>query len=179
MLIKYLSGPRVGQTEHVQNQIGQFAIGSGLAEEIPSAPDKRVVTGREAPYRLPQPGDAKNTLRPSFTVEICEGFQEDNFLAIVLRIAGRKEVFAGEPGKLTEKQLGQKVPDAIREEYARQWKAYPNLRKQIPPLVTEQSQANIDAANDLQRHGGRFVSKPQPRLGSLLSSVAPWQKEKN
>jgi hypothetical protein len=134
MKIKYLSGPKAGQIEYVQNQIGNVVVGAGLAE---------IALDPTAPGAGPR-------LQPQWSVEEMDKITTARFLAIRLLFGAQDAFYAGDPDALTVKTFGRAVPDATFQDYKQRWKANPGLRKWIAPAHGPRTvRENEEAAREL------------------------------
>jgi hypothetical protein len=145
MKIKYLSGPKAGQEEHVPNDVGRFGISSGLAELVGESPADQA-------SRLPKFGDAGRQI-PSWEVTTYTGV-ERKYLAIKFSLGQRTEFYSGPP-KDIRRIGGWTPPQTIISEYAKQYRAYPELRDacfsmQLAAANGSAAQANERASNDKQ-----------------------------
>ena len=141
MKIRYLNGPKAGQIEFVQNQIGNVVVGAGLAEEVDAASTE---TGK-----LPKPGSAP-VPEPHWEVSVERHSQDSPaWLAIKMTIGpiapstgkpGTTCFYAGDPqyanarkewegGGCYLNHFGREVPAAILADYTRRWNEYPQLRR--------------------------------------------------
>jgi hypothetical protein len=135
MKIKYLSGPRAGESAHVENSVGHFAISAGLAE---------LVDAREEANSLAFVRDqnAKNPpdLSPRFAVVLFgHSGSEAGLYAIEMRQgaknAERVTKYYGDPDSIHDRKnydgsaycsaFGWPVPEEIREKYRQVYKKHP------------------------------------------------------
>lgn len=165
MKIRYLSGPKQNQSEHVENSVGRFAVSAGLAEEIVTgevtAPGPG---GRDETYRLPKPGDVAPPV-DRWAVSVMQ-FGTKSHLVITLESGSFKAFYFGEPGHVNDKRVwqggyrylngfGRACPEAIVAEYKKQFKRNPELRF-VPDFQAASlgvnSASNEKAAQELKNH---------------------------
>jgi len=140
--IKYTTGPRAGETEHVENNVGRFAVAAGLATEVGG----EIRAPGEPPYALPKPGAAPAPT-PKFEVTEYVGVTR-RYLAIKMSILANTTFFTGNP-KAIKLVGGWPVPDDIRRDYAKQWERHPDLRDPLATIPELSSGANERAASEL------------------------------
>lgn len=118
MKIKYTSGPKAGQEEHVENSIGRFAINAGLGVQIETQADRQA--------RLPKPGDA--TVQPKWSVIELEGMVTTaRCHAIKLEVLHQISFYTGDPKRI--RLIGGRVPPPeIVKDYTYEWEHRPELR---------------------------------------------------
>jgi hypothetical protein len=135
MKIKFISGPKSGSYEHVENSVGHFAISAGLAE---------LVDAREEANNLAyiREQNAKNVPDPTprFAVVLFgHSGSEAGLYAIEMRQgaknAERVVKYYGDPDSIHDAKnwdgsgfcsaFGWPVPEAIREKYRQVYKKHP------------------------------------------------------
>jgi hypothetical protein len=146
MKIKYLSGPRTGQIEHVQNSIGNLAVGAGLATEVPRDPSVSLIDENRANLRAEI--GAPQIPPPIFSVKEKKAADsansEGSILVIELKLGDAVSFFTGDPERANARKewpvpgggtsgrylngLGREIPAAILKEYKKRWKNNPELR---------------------------------------------------
>lgn len=121
MKIKYLSGPKAGTEEHVEGNVGRFAVSAGLAVQIETQADRQA--------RLPKPGEAK--VEPKWSVIELEGMVTTaRCHAIKLEVLHQISFYTGDPARI--RLIGGRVPPPeIVREYEYEWKHRPELRAEL------------------------------------------------
>jgi hypothetical protein len=144
MKIKYLSGPKSGQIEFVQNQVGSVVVGAGLAEEITDGAVTAPNIHGEETYRLPKPGDYR-ALVPEWAVEVRRDARDLAVLVITMKCGDMIVHFCGHPERVNARKqwqdgsrwlngFGRECPQEIAKEYERRWKDNPKLRGEAIPI---------------------------------------------
>jgi hypothetical protein len=110
MKIRYI---KTGTIDHVENAQGRAFIEAGLAEPILDRTLK------------PTP-----VITPKYSTSIMTGTTR-RYLVLICEVLNRKDYFSGDPATITDRDFGRPVasiPKEVLAEYARQWKANPELR---------------------------------------------------
>jgi hypothetical protein len=142
MKIKYLSGPKAGQIEHVQNQVGGVVCGAGLAEEVSDGAVTAPNMHSEETYRLPRPGEARI---PEPVWDVVEVSVVKPYLAIQMTIGAEKFLYAGRPEHVNARKewqgggrylnpFGRAVPEEIVKRYAKAYRANRDLCIENQPM---------------------------------------------
>jgi hypothetical protein len=168
MLIQYLTGPLAGQTKHVKNEVGRFAIDAGLAEFVPI---------------VKQPAD----IEPRWTVT----YTPQNFAALVMQVLGRTETYTGLPELISKNTFGGHVPPPhIVGQYKQLYSVPANrdpltaaeqaAKKRKPFAIDDSRNPNFQAAEDLRNANQAARERaaqfqPSPIMGDGIG--ASWQPE--
>ncbi len=125
MKIRYLSGPKAGQEEQVQNQIGNVVVGAGLAVEIPSNEPPRDSMGYLT-IPAPPPG-TRQKLTPEWEVIVLT-CGDDRYLAITVKLLNQMSTYTGSPDYFPKRLGCWPIPDDIKEFYRREYVNNPALQ---------------------------------------------------
>jgi len=131
MKVKYTSGPKAGQEEHVSNEIGRVIVGTGLAEEVETS-----LFPKFGDFKIPEPKWAVLVTRGS---EAVDNPNPVKMLVIEMRLADTIARFSGHPNIVNARRewqgggvwlsgFGRECPKALVDEYRHEWERHPELR---------------------------------------------------
>jgi hypothetical protein len=130
MKIKYLSGPKAGQVDHVENSVGRFAVGAGLAEQI--ATDAGPIRDAMGLVTIPapKPGSPIRKTNPEWEVSVINvGIR--SFLAIKVTTLNQSALYSGLPERTPKNIGGWPVPKDVADSYRREYVNSPAMRDEI------------------------------------------------
>jgi hypothetical protein len=125
MRIKYLSGPKAGQEEQVQNQIGNVVVGAGLAVAIPSDEPPRDSMGLLT--IPPPPVHTRGNLTPEWDV-IVMTYGDAKYLTMTVKLLSQVATYSGHPDFFPPRLGCWPIPDDIRNYYRREYVNNPALQ---------------------------------------------------
>jgi hypothetical protein len=127
MKIRYLSGPKAGQEEQVQNQIGNVVVGAGLAEVIPSNEPPRDQMGHVT--IPPPPLHVRGNLKPEWDVIVMTyGADRYRYLTITVKLLNQVSTYTGSPDHFPPRLGCWPIPDDIKAYYRREYLNNPALQ---------------------------------------------------
>lgn len=158
MNVRFVSGPRSGETAHLQPHVAEGLVAAGLAVAI---------SPRES---LPQPGAP--AAEPEF--DVCTIGGEKKYLAIRLKILNGTYFWHGDPAKVHDRNnyknepfnstFGRAVPPAISQEYAALYKKNPAMRYPLPdPKLRDKSNDSMRDKMAEANRQSRMAAKAEPQ----------------